>query len=88
MLSQASWATLSWLTRFSLFVIITCLVFVSAFFLLSQTVRTASNQSWRGNGDTLVIGASYAIVVRLYRTYILQLFFTWRHRSLCLWQST
>lgn len=34
--------------------------------LLAQAVRTSPNQSWTGNINALIIGASYAIVVRAF----------------------
>ena len=59
--------TLIAISRLSYFVIVLVVAFlllISAVFLLSQAVRTASNRNFTGNIDAFVIGAAYIFVVR------------------------
>lgn len=56
--------TISEITYVALVLVITVATGLSCAALLSQAVRTSASQSWVSNFNALVIGASYAIVVR------------------------
>ncbi|KIJ21588.1 hypothetical protein PAXINDRAFT_165053 [Paxillus involutus ATCC 200175] len=51
---------------YALLIIITaCFFAISCFALLEQAVRTAPNHSWSNNWDTVIIGATYLLVLVL-----------------------
>lgn len=63
MFSSRAVSTISEALYLIILFITTGFFILSCVTLLSQAVRTSPNQSWKGNFNALVIGASYVIVV-------------------------
>jgi len=57
--------TLSGVVYFLLLLATICVTLLSSFFLLSQAVRTSPSQTFKDNANAVVIGAAYALVVRV-----------------------